>query len=252
MRMKALSVVSLMLWAWPLAAQNGQAESIEVPLRVEDGRLIVTASSADGREYDFVLGLGTTLLTESGSARLGRDVSALTLSGVPVQTEGSVNVPDEYLPGSSAVGVLGGSTLNGYDILIDAPNGRLLLKQIGRGVRWDGVALSGPTPVQVFHDVLLRVDVEFGGKLVGGLIDLTKPAFEVSAPLGFAISAGTVGSFRMGYGGWSDQPAQVVDSPAFARWDPEGIGFAIIGASITYDCAVAISWYHAELRTCLR
>jgi hypothetical protein len=252
MRMKMLSVVSMVLWAWPIAAQNGLPEAVEVPLRVEDGRLIVTAVNTNGTEYDFVLGLGLTLFTESGSARLGDDVDALTLAGVPVQTEGSMTVPNAYLPGSDAVGVLGGATLNGYDILIDAPNERLILKPIGRAVRWDGVSLSGPTPIRIFHDVLIRAEVDFGGKLVGGLIDLTKPGFDVNTPLGSTISDGTVASFRMGYGSWSDQPAQVVESPVFGGWDPEGLGFAIIGASVAYDCALAISWYHAELRTCLR
>ena len=35
-------------------------------------------------------------------------------------------------------------------------------------------------------------------------------------------------------------------------WDPQNNGFVVIGAPIAYDCAVAISWFHSELRTCLQ
>ena len=61
-----------------------------------------------------------------------------------------------------------------------------------------------------------------------------------------------VEAFRMGYSGWSDLPIAVVDSPIFQGWDPEGKGFAVIGAAFAYDCALAVSWVHEELRTCLR
>ena len=234
----------------PLAGQS--ADPIEIPLRLEDGRMIVTAEGSDGRTYDFVLGLGTTVLTESGATRVRAAGSELMLGGVDVRTEGPFEVPDRYLAGSEAVGVLGGATLNRYDIVIDVPNGRLLMKPSGRSVRWPGIALSGSVPLQVYHDVLLRADVEFGGKLVGGLIDLSKPNLEVSEALGDRIRDGSVGSFRMGYGNWSELAARVVDDPSFARWDPAGDGFAILGASVAYDCAIAISWYHRELRTCTR
>ena len=45
---------------------------------------------------------------------------------------------------------------------------------------------------------------------------------------------------------------EVTDSPIFQGWDPQGDGFVIVGASVAYDCAIAISWAHAELRTCIR
>ena len=235
----------------PSRAQTAAPEPIEIPLRVDDGQLLVTAVSPDGGEHDLVLGLGPTLFTESGAARLGDALASLTLGGVPVETEGYQTVPDAYLAGSDAVGVLGGNTLNGFDVLIDAPSGRLVLKPIGRAVRWDGVALSSPVTIQVFHDLLLRADVDFGGSVVGGLLDLTRPELQVGDALADAVADGAVASFRMGYGGWQDLPAAVVDSPVFGRWDAQE-RFVIVGSSIALDCAIAISWYHAEVRTCLR
>jgi hypothetical protein len=234
------------------AAQARSADPIEIPLRVESGRLLVTAESPDGRTFDFVLGVGMALLTESGSTRLSDARGSLTIGGVAVEIEDAQTVPDTYLSGSDAVGVLGGKTLNRYDVLIDAPNGRLVLKPAARAVRWGGIALSGPVRLQVFHDVLLRADVEFGGELVGGLIDLARPEHQVGDALASKVADGAVGTFRVGYGSWSDAPAVVVDNRVFGGWDPDGAGFVFVGASLAHDCAIAISWYHAELRTCTR
>jgi len=247
----AVAAVTLTMTV-PVAAQRSATGPIEIPLRVEDGRLLVTAESTDGRTFDFVLGVGMPLLTESGAARLEDAGESLTLGGIPVAVDGAQTVPDAYLSGSAAVGVLGGATLNRFDVLIDAPNGRLLLKPAARAVRWDGVALSGPVRLQVFHDVLLRADVEFGGTLVGGLIDLARPEHQVGDALSPAVQDGAVGTFRVGYGSWSDAPAVIVDNRVFRGWDPEGTGFVFVGAALAHDCAIAISWYHAELRTCTR
>lgn len=254
MRKIGSGVVALMCWGTTLSAQAGPGEPIEIPLRMEAGQLVVTAQDPAGEDFDFVLGLGMTLITESGAARLGDRIGALTLGGVPVDTEMSQSVPDLYLAGQGdrAIGVLGGMTLNGYDILIDVPGDRLVLKPVGRAVRWPGISLSSPVPLQVFHDVLLRADVEIGGKLIGGLLDLANPGLEVNEALRFAIEDGRVDSFRMGYAGWPDLPIEVTESPVFQGWDPQGSGFAVIGAAVAYDCAIAISWVHAELRTCLR
>ena len=240
----------------PVLGQAPGGGAIEVPLRVEDGLLRVTVDGPDGAEYDFVLGLGMTLITESGAAQIGEAVSSLTIGGVPVETEQAFTVPDEELATSTTVpaGVLGGMTLNKFDVLIDAPNQRLVLKPIGRSVRWDGVTLSNPVGLTLFHDVLARVDVEVAGQVFGGLLDLAAPHMAVNEPVrteaGF--SGDGLDSFRMGYSGWTDLPVVVTDSPTFQGWDPEGRGFVIIGAPVAYECAIAISWVHAELRTCIQ
>lgn len=240
----------------PLAAQSGASAPVEVPLRVEGGRLLVTVNNPDGAEFDFVLGLGMTLLTESGRAAIGEDLTSLTLGGIPVVTEQAQTVPDELLAteGTVPAGVLGGLTLVPHDVLIDAPNGRLVLRAPGRATDWEGVALSNAVPMQVYHDVLARVDVEVQGELFGGLLDLSGPVLDVNeavrASTGF--QDGTLGSFRMGYAGWSDVPVRVTDSPLFRGWDPDGEGFVIVGAPVARECAIAISWARSEFRTCLR
>ncbi len=173
-----------------------------------------------------------------------------------METEQAFTVPDEELAISGTVpaGVLGGMTLNKFDVLIDVPNQRLVLKPIGRSVRWDGVTLSNPVRLTLFHGVLARVDVEVGGQVFGGLLDLAAPHMAVNEPVRTAtqFSGDRLDSFRMGYSGWPDLAVVVTDSPTFQGWDPEGRGFVIIGAPVAYECAIAISWAHAELRTCIQ
>lgn len=243
-------------WVSPGLAQAAGADPIEIPLRVENGRMIVTVDGPSGRTYDFVVGLGMTLITESGVATVGDDMASLTLGGIPVETEQSQTVPDAYLSlgTTTPTGVLGGLTLNKFDVLFDVPGERLIVKPVGRSVRWDDISLSNPVGLTLFHDVLIRVDVEVGGKLFGGLLDLASPGLEINEPLHYAagLESDRVDSFRMGYTGWPDLPFAVVDSPIFQGWDPDGKGFVVIGAAVVADCPIAISWAHQEMRTCLR
>jgi len=245
-----------MLSGSPALSQTPGNDPIEVPLRVQDGRLMVTVDGPDGAEYDFVLGLGMTLITQGAAARMGKTIASLTLGGVPVETEQASTVPDDYpaLAGTAIAGVLGGLTLNKFDVLIDAPNERLVLKPVGRAVYWDGVSLTNPARMTVFHEVLARIDVEVGGAEYGGLLDLAAAHLEVNEPIRTAggVEGDAAPSFRMGYSAWSDLPVKVTESPLFEGWDPNGNGFVIIGAPVAYDCAIAISWAHAEFRTCVR
>ena len=137
MRTMLLGVVSMVCWAMPVSAQ-ARGEPIEIPLRMEEGRLIVTVDGPSGAEYDFVLGLGMHLVTESAVERMGSEANSLSIGGVPVEAEQAQTVPDSYLERGShgPDGVLGGMTLNGFDVLIDVPNERLVLKPVGRSVRW--------------------------------------------------------------------------------------------------------------------
>lgn len=253
---RTMLVASVILaWALPALGQTVGSDPIEIPLKMVDGRLAVTVEGPDRGSYDFVLALGMTYLTRSAAARIGNGLSSLTLGGVPVDTEEVVSVPDTYFgDGHRFAGVIGGATLNGFDILIDVPNGRLVLKPIGRTVRWDGVSLTSPVNVEVFHDVLIRTQVQIGDDVYSGLLDLEAPTLQVNQPVQAAagFSGGTIDSFRMGYSGWEELQIAVTDSPVFGRWVPVGTGFVIIGAEVARDCAIAISWFHSELRTCRR
>ena len=235
-----------------LGQENG-ADPIEIPLRMEKGRLVVTVDAPNGESYEFGLALGMSFLGESFVAEVGAGVSALTLGGVPVETEQAQTVSDAYLGEEMGLsGLVGGLTLNKYDILIDVPNGRLLLGPVGRRVRWDGVSLTNPTNLVIFHEVLMRTEVQIGGKVFGGLLDFQTPGLEVNEPV--RVAAGfegeSVDSFRMGYSGWDELPVRVTENPIFGGWDGDGNGFVIIGAEVARNCAIAISWAHAELRTC--
>ena len=99
MQNSLVGCIAVLLAVTPALAQG--PETIEVPLRVQDGLMLVTVDGPDGAEYDFVLGLGMTLITESAAARMGESASALTLGGIPVDTEQASSVPDEYMASSS-------------------------------------------------------------------------------------------------------------------------------------------------------
>lgn len=253
---------SIMVAAALLAVSIAEAQRpagtapAEVPLRVEDGRLLVTLTTADGRKADFVLGLGMSVLTESGAARLGEARRTLSLGGIPVDLGDVETAPDGPLGGGAGrpVGVLAGSTLNRFDILIDVPGSRMLVKPAGRAVRWDGARLSRPVPVKVYHDALIAVDVEVAGTVFRGMLDLSAAPLQVNEGVRAkaGLSSNRIDSFRMGYTGWKSLPVEVTKSPTFRGWDPEGKGFVIVGASVTHDCALAVSWTHQEIRTCLR
>ena len=163
-------------------AQDG--EPIEIPLRVEDGRLIVPVEASDGAELQFIVGTSYTVLSESGAARLP-DQPALTMGGVAVRTDAVPAFPDEELAVAGKVmdGMVGSSTLNKFDVLIDVPRGRLLLKPIGRSVEWAGVTLSQPVTVRVMHGLLFGLDVEFEGKAYGATLELNRPTLVVSQPV---------------------------------------------------------------------
>jgi len=89
-------------------AVSGQ-DPIEVPLRVDSGRMIVEVEGSDGRTYDFILGISNGLLTESGAAALsGVDLS---LGGAPIAVDDHQWVPDGFFGhegDADPIGVLGG------------------------------------------------------------------------------------------------------------------------------------------------
>ena len=73
------------------------SETIEIPLRAEDSRLIVPVEASDGSQLQFVVGTTYTGLSETAAARLG-DQPSLTLGGVEVRLDDVPAFPD-VVPG---------------------------------------------------------------------------------------------------------------------------------------------------------
>lgn len=257
--MKKLLAVAILITATalPAAAQMHGNDPIEVPLRVEGGRLLVPVRAPDGTELEFMLSTGTppTVFSESTAARLG-DLTGLTMGGVPVNTEGSVTVPDEDLTAEGMIiaGMIGSQTLNQFDILVDVPGGRLVLKPISRSVAWAGMTMSDPIRLRVYHGVMLGLDVKLNGREYQGMLDLAMSTLVVNEPVKVQmhLDAKDVGSLALGNINHPDLPVHVRDLDMFRGWDPDNNGFVIVGAPVAYDCAISISWVHREMRTCVR
>lgn len=254
------SVVSV---AWmfavlaPVAAARQQAP-VEVPLQVVDGRLVVPVVAADGSELRFALttGSATTVLTESIAARLGE--GPLTLGGLPIPLEGAATIPDQNLGGGAGGtldGMVAANMLRDFDILIDAPRGRLVLKTPGRAVSWEGVPLSEPVPLRVLHGIVLSLDVVVSGREYPAMLDIGTPWVVVNptagAELGIEGDAFDA-TLALGPATLESVPARVMDLEVFRRWSAETSGFVLVGAAIARDCAISLSWVHRELRVCAR
>ena len=246
------------------AGTSGQASAdrttrvpAEAPLRTEAGRLIVTADGPGGAALDFILSTGnaTTVLTESAAARLAGSTD-VRLGGVVVDMSDPHVVPDAELTldGHAVTGMIGANTLSRYDLLIDAPGGRLVLAEIGPRVEWPGVALSRPVRMRVYHGVVLGIDVTVNGVEYMAALDLGVPSLMVNEALRTAAGLEREDSVTLGLGDatFPNQATSLSDHPMFERWDPNGSGFLYVGASIATDCAIALSWVRGELRTCVR
>ncbi len=261
MRLKTFLGVALFLAApvgTGLLAQGTGEETVEVPLRVLDGRLVVTVQGSEGEEMDFLLstGNGVTVFSATGEARVGEGSGALNLAGIPLVTQGSQTIPDERLMvgGKVLEGIVGSNTLNQYDILIDAPGGRLLLRPAGGGVEWPGVSLGEPVHLRVFHGLILSLDGELGGRGYGAMLDVGTDGVVVSGSVKEALGLENVdhATLTLGATTFNDLPVRVEELDIFQRFDPAGRGFLIVGASIGLDCPLSVSWVRSELRMCSR
>lgn len=238
----------------PAGAQHGPAGVIEVPLEVQNGRLIVPVMGEDGTRFDFILSTYMSSYSAAGAHRIGDQ--ALTVGGVSVITEEMLTQPDSQLTfgGKTYDGVLGSRTLSEYDLLIDAPNGRLLLKEPGTRVAWDGVRLSDPVPLRVFHGMVLAMDVELDGTEYPAMFDVGMGYISPTQPVKRALSlhGDQVGSLQLGDVTYTNLPLRVLDMETIPGFDPRGTGFVFVGAPIATDCAVSVSFRHAEMRMCVR
>ena len=155
-------------------AQTPVAQPVEVELHVHRGRLFVPVESDDGTAMEFLLGTGwPTGLTASTAARLGEQPE-LTLGGMAIPPDDLSTYPDSMLTidGTTLAGVLGPNTLSRFDVLIDVPGGRLVLKPIGRVVEWEGMTLSDPIDLRIMHGVEVWLSVELAGNEYQAILDL--------------------------------------------------------------------------------
>ena len=251
-------VVPALVWAMAPVAATGQVESMEVPLRVADDRLVVPVDIGHGVEVDFIVSTGNavTVLNQAFIDNHGAD-GEFWLGDVEVNMDRYATVSNEDLnpDGGMVVGIVGANTLNEFDVLFDVPNSRLVLQTVGPEVEWDGVTLGQPIDLRVYRGVLLTVDLDVVGHSIQALIDTGTGRVVGNPPLGekLFIPEGEQGSTTLTFGGRDiDVRVHTRDLPLFERFDPQGNGFAILGASMTYDCAWSISWAHGELRMCER
>jgi hypothetical protein len=257
MRNASVGAVILAAAGLSSAAMAQVTETIVVPLEVHGGRLVVPARTADGTELAFVVstGSGVTVLSESTAALLGAQPE-LSLGGTPVAMEGRRTLPDEGLvtEGRAMAGMIGSNTLNRFDVLVDVPGGRLALKPVGRSVSWEGVTLSEPVRLRVFHGVILGLDVEVNGKEYPALLDLGTPTLVVNERVmkESAVQGGKVRAFRVGDTTLPGLPVRHEELDAFRMMSRNGEGVVLVGAPLAHECAVSLSWVHRELRTCVR
>lgn len=259
-RMMGLGVVAMVTLAAPVitdgvAAQSG-ADWFEVPLRVENGRLLVPVEIAPGIETDFIVSTANTVTVLSQAFIDNHGIEGdLYLGDIALNLDGYAVVPHDQLNSGSStiVGIIGANTLNEFDMLIDAPGRRLVLKEVGRALEFDAVTLGDAVRLRVFHGMLLGTDVDVAGTTIPALLDTGTSGVLLNTPGSVAsgVADGDSATLTTGTTSLVSAAVTVSDSPLMERWDPNGAGFVIVGAPIAYDCALAISWVHREMRRCV-
>ena len=258
MRMGGILAVGAFVLAGLPVAASAQGNAVEVPLSFTNGRLMVPVVSADGAELNFILSTGnvTTILSESAAATI-EAAGGATMAGIAVPFESAVRLPDAQLNvgGQQIAGMIAADVLGQYDILIDVPNGQLSLKSPGPRVQWPGATLSRPTRMRVYHGVVLSIDVRIGDQEMGAMIDLgAAPALIASPSAGarLGVTDTATRDLVLGERTFAGLALSVQDIDVFSRFDPNGAGFAMVGAGFAENCAIAISWIHQEIRTCVQ
>lgn len=238
-----------------LKAQTLPAGSVEVPLSEHGGRLVVPVATADGDELEFILTTGNavTVLTQSTVDRFG-EAPAFTLGGESVPMDQAHVLDDASLEteGRSFAGMISPNMLSDYNVLIDLPNERLVLAPTGRSVDWGDIPLSDPAPLRVFHGIVLSMDVIMGEDRIPAMLELGTPKVLANQAVADAghLADGHAPSLSLAGHTYTDLPGEVSDHPIIGRFSPSGTPFVLVGTPVAWDCAIAISWIHAELRTC--
>jgi hypothetical protein len=217
--------------------------------------MIVPVEAPDGTQLEFIVSTNATLLSETGAKRIAGQ-TGLTLGGVPVSIEDAQTLDDARFTVAGKVfdGVVGSKTLNQFDVLFDAPGGRLVLQPIGRSVEWAGMTMSDPVPLRLYHGLVLGFEVEVNGRAYGAMLDVGMGLLGINERVRTeaSIEGDRVGTLQVGGTTFSDLPVRVLDDASFGMWTPNGEGFVYVGAPIALDCAISVSYVHQELRTCVR
>ncbi len=247
-----LAVLTIQLAAPTDVAAQGP---VEIPLHTRAGRMVIPAQADDGTELSFLVSTGSavTVLSESGSAKIGGQ--AVSMGSVAVNMEGHQTLPDNNMTVDGVVmdGLVSTNTLNEFDVLFDVPGGRMVLKPFGRTGEWPGVELSDPVSLRIYHGVVLALDLEINGTEYPAMLELGAPGLLVNEAVLHEnqITDGRA-TLTLGTSVFGDLPIEASDHPVISRFSPNGDGFVLVGAAPAMDCAIAISWIHSELRTCVR
>lgn len=244
----------------PVTAARGThaaGADVIVPLEVDgSGRLVVPVIADDGRAFTFAV--STAVPTSMVARSIGGDEPGnlgLRLEGSDQPLPNVQTASDDAfaVDGRAVDGFVGLSTLGDVDVLLDAPGARMVLRPIARDIEWSGVDLGPPNRLQVFHGVAVRLEVEVEGRAYGATLDLGHPRNVMNPPAAHTTGVAPDGLGTVDFAGTTRSLVfEVADTPILSRWDPDGVGFVAFGAAIAADCALALSWFHQEMRMCAR
>ncbi|NKB88734.1 MAG: hypothetical protein GKS06_10985 [Acidobacteria bacterium] len=246
----AASVIFMTLPGMARAQHGG---ILEVPLAMSMNHLAVPVMAADGTELQFMLSTGTpsTLISESAAAKGA--IADLMMAGLPIGNDAQV-IPDANLEvdGHQFDGIVSASILSSYDVLLDVPKGRMMMRPLGPPAEWQGVELGEPVALRIFHGFVMATDLQLNGHDYMAQFEIGINKVIVNEPvtqtLGF--EGETIGAVTVAGREFGGLPVSHMEIDVFERWDPDGNGFVLLGAPIARDCAIAISWIRAELQVC--
>jgi hypothetical protein len=231
-------------------------QKFEVPLRVHGGRMIVPVETPSGMQLDFIVSTNGYAALSEPLAEEFMDEAGLTVGGVSVITDGAqiLSAADLTIDGEIFDGIIGSNTLNQYDVLIDAPGSRLVFQSIRRTVEWEGMTMSEPVPLRIYHGTILSLDVKLNGEPYPAMLELGTGSLVVNdrVETEASVVGNTVEHFKIGGTNYSDLSISVENLPLFRRFLPDGGGFVLIGAPVALNCAISISYVHQEMRTCVQ
>ncbi len=241
-------------------AVDAQSSAVTVPLHIHDGRLWVPVESESGEAFRFLVSTGNAMsvLSERGAERV-RGAGPLYIGGSPTLSIDMTDVvegSDEnfHFEGETFDGLIAPNTLNRWDLLLDAPAGRMLFAPIGRPVEWDGYELSDPVRLRIYHGVAISLQVELSGTPTPAMLEIGAPRLYGNEAVGEmgGIVEERAPELRIGGAAWTDLPARVEELSVIRRFSPSGEPFVMVGGVIALDCVLALSYVHQELRTCVR